>query len=344
MELLNIDLNEIASQAISEKVSSLESQLQSLENIVSTQKKRISELEKEAHGHENVLVLLKTLRHAYSCIKSSAPDESGWYDSKQKNQYNFISAILRMFFAIDQEHKGWYCTRGDGSLCTHLAVNYYTSKNKVCDLLRVLYDESESDINFIMQFRMPYDWSRDKVMAYVKEPKYNTNSTIFGISNFWIEGGAAANNMPHDLIMQSPHILEEDIFGALLTTIKNMRGEYKYLFALPVYNKAITKEQIQQLGRCLLKINPKAWDETIKSFIRKFIKDFCTLTLDYLKQFATSDNQYNTLHWKNFPASHQAIFLKEMPFIEALKAVNDYSCDLKPEEKESLLREILTVS
>lgn len=344
MELLNIDLNQIASQAISEKLSSFECQIESLESTVHAQNKRIIELEKENDGHKNVLLLLHAIRNTYASIKSSEPDSGGWYDSKQKNQYKFISEILKVFYGISQEYKGWYCNRGDGNLRTHLAVNYYNHKDKVCDLLNILYDNSSSDVNFIMCFKMPYDWDRDKIKSYAQSPKYNTNCSIFGISEFWMNYGAGENNVPHDLIMRSPLILEDDIFGTLLTTIKNQRGEYKWLFALPTYNKQTSKEQIQQMGRCLLKIDPRSWDDTIKSFISKFIKYLCDETLDYLKQYATADNQFKVLHWKNFPSKHQALFLKEMPFAEALKAINDYSCDLQVQEKELLLREILTVS
>jgi len=344
MELLNIDLNEVASQAISEKVQLLESHIESLENAVHSQQERISELEKENKGYKNVLSLLNTIRNTYASIKQSEADSGGWYDSKAKNQYKFISEVLNMFYGVKQEQGGWYCNRGDGNLRTHLAVNYYNSKKQVCDLLRILYDESNGDISFIMAFRMPYDWGREKIMSYAKEPKHNTNSCIFGIGQYWVQYGAGENNAPHDLIMRSQFILEDDIFDTLLTTIKNQRGNYRYLFALPMHNKNINKSQIQQLGRCLINIEPRNWDDTIKDFIKKFIKEFCTRTLDYLMQFATCDNQFRILHWKNFPPNYQALFLKAMPFNEALKAVNDYSCDLAPEEKESLLREILVVS
>jgi hypothetical protein len=344
MELLNIDLNEIASQAISEKVQLLESQIESLESNNHYQLKRISELEKETSGYKNVLSLLNTIRSTYASIKQSEADSGGWYDSKAKNQYKFISEILNVFYGVKQEHNGWYCSRGDGKLRTHIAVNYYNSKEYVCDLLRILYEDSAGDINFIMAFKMPYDWERERIMSYAKEPKYNTNSCIFGINQFWMEYGAGESNTPHDLIMRSPFILEDEIFGTVLTTIRNQRSNYRYLFALPIHNKNINKSQIQQLGRCLLKIQPRDWDETIKDFIKKFIREFCTDTLNYLMQFATCDNQFRILHWKNFPPNYQSLFLKAMPFNEALKAVNDYSCDLNPEEKESLLREILTVS
>jgi hypothetical protein len=344
MELLNIDLNEIASQAISEKMQLLESHIESLENTNHSQLKRITELEKETCGYQNVLSLLNTIRDTYASIKQSEADKGGWYDSKAKNQYKFISEVLNMFYGVKQEHSGWYCSRSDGNLRTHLAINYYNSKESVCDLFRILAEDNAGDINFITTFKMPYDWERERIMSYAKEPKYNTNSCIFGIGQYWVEYGAGESNAPHDLIMRSPFILEDEIFGTLLSTIKNQRDNYKYLFALPIHNKSINKSQIQQMGRCLLKIEPRAWDDTIKDFIKKFIKEFCTDTLDYLKQFATCDNQFRILHWKNFPANYQALFLKEMPFVEALKAVNDYSCDLQPEEKESLLREILTVS
>jgi hypothetical protein len=344
MELLNIDLNEIASQAISEKVSSLESQVQQLQTTIQSQNKIISVLEKDANEYVSVLVVLDTLRDHYSSIKQGESDSGGWYDSKAKNQFKFISEILKVLYGIDKEYGGWYCYRSDGSLRSHLAVNYYNSKEKVCELLRVLYDDSANDINYIMAFKMPFDWEKEKIKEYALSPKYNTNSSIFGISQFWMEYGAGEKNTPHDLIMRSPYILEDDVFGIILTTIRNKRAEYKYLFALPEYNKNISKDKIQQLGRTLINIDRGLWDDTIKSFARKFLKDFCDKTLTHLKLLATNDNQFNVLHWKNFPAKYQAEFLKVMPFDSALKALNEGHCDLTPEEKASLIREILTVS
>lgn len=344
MELLNIDLNEVASQAITEKVSSLESYIESLENKLYAHVNRITELEKESKGYQNLLPLLKHIRDTYASIKASEPDSSGWYDSKAKNQYKFISEILRVFYGINQEQKGWYCYRGDGNLQTHLAVNYYNSKSQVCELLRILYDNSEGDINFIMGFKMPYDWSKEKIIPHVQRPKYNTNGAMMGISEYWVGSGAGESIVPHNLIMQNPHILEDDVFETILTTIKEQRGEWYNLFALPDYNKEISKDQIQQLGRCLLKIHQHNWGDTVKSFIKKYIKDFCDETLTFLKSKATNDNQYNTLHWQNFPAKYQAEFFKSMPIESVLKALNEYHCELTTEEKTSLLREILTVS
>ena len=344
MELLNLDLNEIASKEILEKVTSLESTIESLESTVHSQRTRINELEKQSKGHETVLLLLNRIRETYSAIKASDSDSGGWYDSKAKNQYKFISEILRIFYGINQEQKGWFCYRGDGNLRTHLAVNYYNSKSQVCELLRVLYDGSEPDINFIMNFKMPYDWDKEKIKKHVQSPKYNTNGSMIGMSEYWLGSGAEESNVPHDLIMRSPHILEDDIFGTILTTIKNQRGEWYTLFALPDYNKDISKDQIQQLGRCLIKIDQRVWGDSVKSFIKKHIKEFCEETLSYLKSKATNDNQYNTLHWQNFPAKYQAEFFKVMPLDAVLKALNEYHCDLSLDEKTSLLREILAVS
>ena len=230
MELLNIDLNEIASQAISEKVSSLQSYIESLEKKIYLHVTKITELEKEKKDYESIMPLLNRIREMYAAIKSSEPDSGGWYESKAKLQYKFIKAVLSVFYGINQEQNGWYSHRSDGNLKTHLAVNY-NSRPKVCELLRILYDNSEADVNFIMGFKMPYDWNKEKIKAHVINPKYNTNGSMIGISEFWINSGAGESNVPHDLIMKSPYILEDDIFGAVLITIKNQRSEWYTLFS-----------------------------------------------------------------------------------------------------------------
>lgn len=342
MELLNLDLNEIASKAIQDKVGALESDIQRLEAVNLNQSKRVEELQKQVKDDAAIGSFVSAMRARFVSIEDSESDSGGWFDSKQKKQYDFIRDLLKQVFGIEQMHGGWCCNRHDGDLKTHLAVNYYEYKNEVCDILRVL--NCDVPIGFIKAFRMPYDWPKHMILTFAKSPKYNTNASMIGVSSYWINSGAGESNVPHDLMMKSAHMIDEDVFGTVLTTIKNQRGEYYTLFELPIHNKLITADHIEQIGRCLVKINPSTWGDCIVKFIEKNMLSFCDVTLEYLYTLISRDNQYKVAHWTKFPSKYQERYLKELPFTEALKAVNDYSCTLKDHEKTNLLKTILTVS
>jgi hypothetical protein len=343
-ELLNVDLNEIVSKEIGQKISSLEKQLESGNKTISDQRKEIKMLKERVLEAENTHHLFGKLRDTFSGIKEGEHDKSDWYDSRQKNQFLFIEQILSSLFGIKKAYNGWCCSRSDGSLVVHLAVNYYDHKKEICDLLQLLMkpEDSAKAISFLNAFKMPYDYSKDAVIGYVKAPKYNTNSAIFGVSNFWIEADAGLSNMPHDLIMKNPYILDEDVFSMLLESINKRVSEFHYLFALPEHNKNISDEQVSRLGECLITLNNRQLVfDSIKGFISKFILKFNHATLDFLYNFMSSDNQFRLLDWQKFPTEYQMRYLKYKDFDKVNKILNDYSCKWSSEEKKEFLKEYL---
>ena len=196
------------------------------------------------------------------------------------------------------------------------------------------------DVLFIESFKMPFDYTKEEVIQYVREPNYNTNGCIFGIGQYWIEYGAGKTNMPHDLIMRSPCILQDDVFEMLLSSIKRRTPNYYYLFALPKHNKNISSEQLILLGECLIGMETRIlnYDE-VNKFISENLRNFNNKTLDFLYGLIQSDNQFKTLHWEKFPNEYQMRFLKTRPLDEILKLLTNYSCTWSVEQKESFLRE-----
>lgn len=345
LDSLNIDLNEIVSKEIGEKITSLERELAASQKSNSNYRKEVEQLRTMVSNAENTTHLFGKLRETFLNIKEGEHDKSGYFDSRQKNQFLFIEKILDSLLGIKKAYNGWYCSRNDGSLIVHLAVNYYDHRKEVGDLLELLMkpEDSGKAISFLKSFKMPYDYSKDTVIAYVKAPKYNTNAAIFGVSNFWIEARAGAStNMPHDLIMKNPHILEEDVFGMLLESINKRVPEFHYLFALPAHNKNISDEQVATLGECLTTMTPThLMYDSPKSFISKSILKFNHSTLDVLYGFTSDDNQFNLFHWQNFPVEYQMRYLKSKDFDKVNKILNDYSCKWSSEEKKSFLKEYL---
>lgn len=340
MNILDIDLNELVSKEVSEKIEGLEKQLQKSYEENRKLAKQVDELKLRGKDAKITNSLLDHIRTSFLAIEADKPDKDGWFDSKQKKQFLFVEKVLLNLFGIAKEQNGWYCSRHDGSLSVHLAVNFYKNKQTVIDLLTVIKADSAKEINFIKAFQMPYDYPLQDVLNYVKAPKYNTNGCIFGIGQYWIEYGAGLQNMPHNLIMQNPLILTPDVFKVLLDTAKSGQGESHYLFSLPVYNKDISEAQVKQLGECLLSVPPKwlTYDD-FKRFLSDNLTRFNNKTLDYLYGLMTADNQYKTLHWENFPQEYQHRFLKSQPFEDILKIITGYSCKWTVEQKELFLKE-----
>lgn len=339
--LLGLDLNEFASKQIAEKINSLEKELIAVRNKNLEQHKEIATLKKQVGNSRIALGLLNYLRVEFAKIKQSEADEQNWFKSKQQNQFLFIEGVLLNIFNIKKEVKGWYCSGNDGGLAPHLAVNFYSKKETVIDLLKIIMVDCSKEVAFIESFKMPFDYTKEKVVQYVKSPRYNVNGRIFGIEKYWLEAGAGESNMPHDLIMKSPFILEDDVFEVLLNSIKKRVPNYYYLFALPKHNKSISKEQLIALGECLTVIETNVLNyEEVDGFISGNLKNFNNKTLDFLYNLIQSDNQFKTLHWEKFPNEYQMRFLKTKPLDEVLQLLTKHSCTWTIEQKGSFLKEL----
>ena len=338
--LLKIDLNELVSKQIAEKIDSLEKELATVRKSNRDLYNEKNALKAQVDNSKTALGLLDYLREEFAKIQQSVEDKQGYFESKQQNQFLFIERALLNIFNIKKEANGWYCSRGYGELAPHLAVNFYSNKQVVIDLLKILKPDCYKEVSFIQSFKMPFDYSKEEVIQYVKEPKYNTNNCIFGISHFWIESGAGKSNMPHDLIMRNPLIVEDDVFGILLDTIKKQTTNYHYLFALPKYSNNLSEEQVMMLGECLTKLITKVlnYDE-INYFISANLKRFNNKTSDFLYNLIQSDNQFKPIHWEKFTNEYQMRFLKEKPLDEVLKLLTNYACTWTIEQKQSFLKE-----
>lgn len=337
--LLEFDLNEVVSKQITEKIEGLQSDLKEANAKISGHLSEISRMKKEVDESKKLTWLLEFLRSQYSKIEASEKDSSGYYDSKQKKQFDFIEGIMANVFGINREFAGWYSSRDWGSLAPHLAVNFYSHRELVVSILKLISDNSAKEISFIIEFKMPYDYSKEEVLNYVKSPKYNTNGCVFGVSKYWIEAGAGKTNMPHDLIMRSPFIVEDDVFDAAINTIKKKSNEYSYLFAIPEHNPSVSEDQIKKLGSCLIDL-PKGHFEydPVKTFVKKNMGRLNTETLEFLFKMVSSDNQFKIFDWQNFPNDYQMRFLKSKNIDEVLKIITNYSCTWTIEQKDAFLK------
>lgn len=345
-DILTIDVNEIVSNQIKEKFSNLENQIIELNNTIENKNSKLKELslklkelETKNNNNEYVSFLFDKLKNTFSQI-SNDPEKAEFKKLKNQKQFEFIDLILITFFDIKKEQNGWlsYDTSSSTLLERYLAINYYENKDIVINLLKILDDKCKDKIDFIKNFRMPCDYSKEEVLNYVKNPHYCTNGNIFQISQYWVESGLGKENLPHHLIMKNKFILEEDVFDELIKTIKSERLKFYYLFSLPKYNKNITKEQIQKMGSCLSTIYKYLNYKEIQEFIKDNLLDFNEETLNYLYLYITTDNQFKIFHWENFPVKYQISYLMNKPINDVFKLFNNSSCKWTEEQKEEFLR------
>jgi hypothetical protein len=330
-----IDLNEIVNKAVHSQIEELKSEIELYKDKYQDIYAKNKEMEKKISHLKDSDFLFEQIKTEFMKIKKGESDSGGRYDSKQKNQFIYIKNILSNIFNVEMEQNGWLCSRGDGQLCVHLAVNYYTKNDLIINLLKILKPDCSKDITFIRNFVMPYDYSKDAVFKYVKSPQHNTNGCTFGISQYWLDSGAGINNMPHDLIMKNSYILDDGVFKELLVTIKQQKPNWYYLFALPKYNQNIEEKHIVRLGECLIGMSEKQLDITeIKSFVASNLIKFNKKTLEYLSRFITSDNHYRYLHFEKMPKTYQEKFLLDMDFVSVLEQL--IKCDTWTENEKKV--------
>ncbi len=336
-DILNIDVNEYITEKFAAEMEGLEDSLNEAYAKIHKQRNFIKQLEETIAGTVSLSELLAIIREHYNSIKRGESDSGGWYDSKAKNQFLYIEKLMLDIFGIEKAY-GWFSTRGDGRLKTYLAINYYDHKDEVMTLVEVLAEDWRTTNAFIKSFVMPYDYEREDVIAYLKSPHYCTNGIIYSVGQYWVDRGAGKENMPHNLILQSPYIVEPDVFKILIDTVKNKRGKYYYLYALTKYNDAVSDEQIIELGECLIGEKFTSLRESsIEGFVKGNMLKFNTKTLDYLYGLASGDNHFRLLHWERFPAEYQEKYILDMDIESALAALGNYSCKLTPDRKVEIL-------
>lgn len=337
-DILEFDVNSIIKDDIKTTINNYKKRLDNCEKDKRKMRLEMDEMSKKLIEVNNLSFLISSIQKTYSNIQAD-PRTDEFPKSKAYKQFMFIKDTMKTIFGIDRKYNNNISRDCNNILLwTNLAVNYYDNRDIIINLLNIL-DPPCNYKNCISTFKMPFDYDKKDVIEYVRNPHYNVNGNMFGISDYWLEKGAGKINMPHDLMMKNPHILEPDVFNILLETIEANRGHYHYLFALPLYNNHISKNQIEMLGDCLIFTHHSGYGtDVVSKFIENNLHKFNTKTLDYLYLKITDDNHYRTFHWENFPIEYQMKYLKSKPFEHINKILNDYSCKWTMKDKEKFLK------
>lgn len=339
--LLNIDLNEIVSKEVAEKIQHLEKELDEQRQLSHKKSLEIVRLSSEVENANVNLSFIRGLQESFAAI-THTPEVKGEtsYVSKQQNQYLFIEKVLEYLYGIKREEGGWLSYREDGKLAPYLAINFRSNRRQVVDLLRVLKPDSQKDIAFIEAFVMPQDYDKNSILGYIDSGKYRTNGTVFGVSEFWVQDGLKGSKAPNDYILANPLFAEdEEVFSAVLDCIKRRGKDWEYFFTLPKYNKLLSTEQVARLGDMLVGMNKneRTYDY-VTNFVANNLKSFGDTALDVLYKDISADNKYRALHWENFPVRYQMRFLLSQPLEMILKLFSAYNCVWTIEQKEEFLQ------
>jgi len=339
-DLLNVDLNALVTIAVRKQLEQLENDLSLTREKLRNSEEMVANLGKELYAVSKFSTIANSIRKAYAAIKRGPEDKYGNFDSVHKQRFYFIANLMKVLYRVETKLQ-WINVHNDGKLETYLAVAFYEHKENVISLLSILLDEPDHVIEFIRNFVMPYDYDKADIVEFVRNPHGCTNGVYFGVSQYWMEHGAGRKYTPYDLLMQSPYIVEDDVFQILVNTIISGKSNSRELLAVAEYNALITDDQIAVLGDCLPRFTGHWFEhKTVKSFIKNNILKFNNSALDFLCTKA-STNEYSTVYWYNFPPEYQVKILRGMSFDSLSSALFKTYCTIPVEEKKALLREVL---
>jgi len=330
---IEIDLNELITKDIREKITNFEETISRLQKCTREQASSIKNLELELYEknslYKNSLFLIEALRDSWQSLQVSS------YENKRvaidQIRYAFLRDAMNLLFGVKEEFNGYL---GRGYLWKHLAINFYHNKENLKTLL--LITGQDIPIDLIDSFRMPEDFTRDEILTYVKNPHYCTNGENYGLSIYYME--SSKGNVPHDLLQANKYILDDEVFKEIITTLNTHRGDYLYLYTIPQYAN-ISDEMISIMGTTLLNQDSLLVD-SIKHFICENMLKFNKETLDFLYRKISSNNQFRLFYWLNFPVEYQQKYLKEKSLNRVLELLN--KCNWTLEEKELFLKDYLS--
>lgn len=333
--LLGVDLNEIVSEQVASQLEAQEKEIDRYRELYYDEQRKRAFAEQELSKADLQVSLVKSIQKGYEELKAKPETENEHKKNLAEVRFDYIKRVVSSLSGKPIDFHWIH----DGGLQYNLAVGFYDHKGILLPILSLIGADSKM-VNEIRAFKMPYDWEKENIMAYVKNPHYCTNGALFGErSRYWVEYGCKITNCPHDLLQRNPAILEEDVFEEVIKTLKSNHPERWHLYAIPKYNQHLSLEQVQQIGECLIGLKQGDFkNDGVEQFTSKWMKSFTESTLEYLFQFISSDNQFRMFHWENFPFEYQQRYLKSRTFQQLLTITGNYSCKWTEKQKEDMYR------
>jgi hypothetical protein len=332
-DILSLDINELVSGEIREKISSLEATIEAQAKTIRDQRAEIQSISLQIVRDRDSIALSEALCATYSSITDSIEGGERKYDTDDK-KYSFIACCMELVYG----RRPVYQKYRNGGRYQRAAVQFHPWKDELLSIVRVLEPKDSANWKSIPGFKMPWEWSIDAIRKWASNPPYSTNGSMFDLL-YWT-GGAA--NAPFHLVMKSPRFSDESVFSAAIDAIKAGRGESDSLFRLTEFNTGLGEDKIKRLVEVALEILPKRNPHScVHGFLTRHMSSLGDLELRELLQFAQHGNQYSNYFWLRFPEKYQKIYLMEwvLHFEGIQKALSDHACTWAMDQKESFWRE-----
>lgn len=319
--IFNIDLNSLLSESVLSDIKSLEDTIKELNNTLLEYHIENEALKKENEKYKTLLNytnIFNDLKESYNKINLS------W------DKFLFISNMMKTFYDIDYKIDDNQLK--ETKLNILVSVVYHKNKKELINILNIL----EIPTEYVKNFVMPFDYSRDIILNYASSSFCNVNGEYINYK-YWLDSGANIKNVPHTLLFQNEYFLDDEIFKKVLKSFKLFSEAHRY-FNLDLYNKNITDEHISKLGERILDIKGYTSYDNIRVFINRNLRKFNNKTLDFLLKDATHDNSYKVLHYEKFPLEYQIKYLMNIGDYNLFISLLSENDEFTNEEKINLTK------
>lgn len=335
-EILNIDLNDVVSKAVSKQIKAFEKTIEQQEKKIADQSIELKSLKAKAKLTDTANGLIEKLRERYAAITDTKDNQGNMLRTEAQGKYSFIREVAKLVHGIvlDEELRS--------KSYTHSALAYAARNHKqeVSDILRLIDTDQWviPKLQEIHKFRMPSEFSKGEIMQVIRQMPYGYNGCSFGTITHWVES-SFTNYVPMDLLMESPHFVADDCFQMVLTSIKEDRPNSGDLFALPFYNYAITDDQIKALGALAADMSVKGRQQETHhgKFILKYMEKFNKEDIEKLfvkMNIGTCD--WEPLYWGIFPLEYQRKAFRKMTFKRLSELLSSYGSKFGTDQKEAI--------
>lgn len=325
---LDIDLNEVVNEQVRKELEEKDYQIELLKKEKSELSKALNKSAAELKKADLAHFFITALKIQFDSIQNTKDDNGYSKNDIYELKFNFIGKAAALMGVNKWE---WY-----RSLKSSLCINLYDYKD-VASTICPLFFIDQSTTKDVIDFVMPYDWSKEKILSFLEKPHVCTNSEYFRTLNYW--DTQSGENTPYGLIFSNKHMLDEDSFSKIISIIEKKSSNWELFLSLPKYSAA-TDGHIARMGRALINIDSRSLQyEDVKNFVSNNLVKFDKETVDYFAHFITTDNQFNSFHWEKFPVWAQRRFLLTQDFPTVVKRLSEYHCKWTDKDREEFMRE-----
>src|SRR5690606_29630055 len=172
-KLLGLDLNEIANKAIQEKIDNLEDNNNKMSDDILKLSRDNNNLQKSLSKDKakNTVMLdifdrIKTTFHSLERIPET---DKEYAKDLPKVRYEYLCKVMELIYGVKTNHS--FC---HGSLALNLSIAFYKSRPELLTILDIIDIDKDrfttrTTAVCAKDFVMPYDYSKEKIIEYVKK-------------------------------------------------------------------------------------------------------------------------------------------------------------------------------